>query len=251
MISKNKIKQLQQLSSKKQRVLRGEFLVEGPKLFEEAANNGWEVLEVFATEEYVARAQDYLKELKLFIVEAKDLQKIGNLESNKYVAALVKIKNRGLANIDWQNNLSLVLDDIKDPGNMGTILRTASWFGIKNIYCSDNCVDMYNAKVVQASMGSIFSSNVVQTDVKILCKEASNLVDFPIFGAFMDGQAPKTINQCKKGFLVLGSESHGVSTEIEQYITTKINIAKSPGSDTESLNVAIANAILCYELTRE
>ena len=250
-ISKNKIKSIQQLTSKKQRTLRGEFLVEGPKLFEEALNHGWEVIEVFATEEYIDQSQEKLKELKLFVVTTSDLKKIGNLESNKHVAALIKIKQHDLANFNWQNSLSLVLDDIKDPGNMGTILRTASWFGIKNILCSESCVDTYNAKVIQASMGAIFSSNVVNTDITELCTQASSLLDFPIFGAFMEGESPKVINQHKKGFLVLGSESHGISNEIEQHVTQKISITKAQDSDTESLNVAIANAILCYELTRD
>jgi len=253
-LSKNKIKSILQLNTKKQRTLRSEFLVEGPKLFEEALNNDWQILEVYATEEYVeqshVQASEQLKDLKLFIVTAKDLQVIGNLESNKHVAALVKIKSHPIERLDWQNSVSLVLDDVRDPGNMGTIIRTASWFGIKNIFCSENSVDVFNPKVVQASMGAVFSCNVVSTNINELCKQAATNPDFKIFGAFMDGEPSKAINQLKAGFLVLGSESHGISNEIEQHVSSKINIARGEESATESLNVAIANAILCYELTR-
>jgi TrmH family RNA methyltransferase len=254
-LSKNKIKSLLQLSTKKQRTLRSEFLVEGPKLFEEALNNKWEILEVYATEEYVEQINNQpgnqLKDLKLFIVTSKDLQAFGNLESNKHVAALVKIKKQVLTEIEWKNSVSLILDDVRDPGNMGTIIRTASWFGIKNIFCSENCVDVFNPKVVQSSMGSVFSCHVVSTNIKELCKQGATNPDFKIFGAFMDGEPSKTINQLKAGFLILGSESHGISNEIEQYVSTKINIARGEESATESLNVAIANAILCYEITRK
>lgn len=253
MISKNKIKSIQQLSSKKQRGLRGEFLVEGPKLFEEALSHDWEIIEVFATEEYVDINvnSNKLKELKLFVVSVKELQKLGNLESNKHVAALVKIKQPYFDKVDWKNSLSLVLDDIKDPGNLGTILRTASWFGIKNIYCGETCVDVFNAKVVQASMGAVFSTNIIRTNINELCDQAATLDNFPIFGAFMNGEHPSVINQCKNGFLILGSESHGISLELEKYVSKKISIPKAESSSTESLNVAVANAILCYELTRE
>lgn len=253
MLSKNKIKSIQQLSSKKQRNLRGELLVEGPKLFEEALSSGWVINEVYATEEYVALSQNNgkLKELKLFIVNEKDLQRIGNLENNKHVAAIVKMQNTTITPSQWENEFSILLDNIKDPGNMGTIIRTASWFGIKNIICSENSVDIYNPKVIQATMGAIFNCNVLHTDILSLCHEASNKEDFPIFGAFMTGENPKVINQNKKGFLVLGSESHGISSDIEQIVSNKICIKKAYDSNTESLNVAIANAILCYELTRE
>jgi TrmH family RNA methyltransferase len=252
-ISKNKIKAIQQLNSKKQRTLKGEFLVEGPKLFEEALRHGRDIIEVFATEDYIdqTRSSEYLKELKLFVVSQNDLSKLGNLESNKHVAALVRMTNTEVDEVDWKNSLSLVLDDIKDPGNMGTILRTAAWFGIKNVFCSETCVDSYNPKVIQASMGAIFKLNILNTDLSALCKQANDTKDFPLFGAFMDGDSPKEINQHKKGFLVLGSESHGISKEVEQYVTKKISIGRAAESTTESLNVAIANAILCYELTRE
>ncbi len=253
MLSKNKIKYIQQLHSKKQRHLKGEFLIEGPKLLKEALKNGWKIKEVYATKGYLDLEKNAINQdelcLKSFETSEQELSKIGNLQTNKHVAALVGMKQSKVNPELWKNEFSLVLDDIKDPGNLGTILRTASWFGIKSVFCSESCVDVFNPKVIQASMGAVFSVNVLTTDIQDLCKEGSQVLDFPIFGAFLEGEKARAIKHCNKGFLILGSESHGVSASIEQFVSNKITIAKSLKSDTESLNVAVAAAILCYELT--
>lgn len=251
MLSKNKAKYLTLLSSKKQRTKNGEFLVEGKKLVEEMLKNNWEVVEVYATNSYIDSNQNLPESIPVIECTEQDLKKIGNLESNNSVAALVKTKNRTIKDLQWEQELCLVLDDIKDPGNLGTIIRTATWFGINNIVCSSTCVDMYNPKVVQSSMGGIFTSTIYYTDLIELFQEASKLENFNIYGAYLNGGSPEILNNKKTGFVVLGSESHGISKELTPFINEKITIPQGLDSTTESLNVAIANAILCYELSKK
>lgn len=248
MISKNKLKQIQALSSKKQRSLRQEFLIEGPKLLEEAIKNNWKIMEVLATEEYLSKNTSLLKGLKTEVVNHEVLQKTGNLESNKYVSAIVQQQTHKAFN--WKNSFSLVIDQVQDPGNLGTILRTASWFGIQQVICSQTCVELYNPKVVQSSMGAIFNVNISYRNLTELCAEAAKIKDFPIFGAFLNGSTPAALSQQQKGFLIVGNESHGISDELTNFVNHRISIPRSEKSNTESLNVAIATSILCYELNR-
>ncbi len=251
MISKNKAKYFAQLSSKKQRMKQGEFLVEGKKMFEELVASDWEIVEAYATPKFISEHKGLLENVQYEEAEEKELKGVGNLETNNSVIALVRSKTLNVNNYDWKSNTTLILDNIKDPGNLGTIIRTAAWFGISNIICSKETVDLYNPKVIQSSMGAIFRCNVYYTDLKLLMQEASSEPDFSIFGAYLDGSSPQVLRKQKKCFVVLGSESHGISEELHAYIDKKITIPKGCPNDTESLNVAIANAILCYELSNE
>ena len=249
MISKNKAKYFAQLSSKKQRSKQGEFLIEGKKIFEELVASNWEIIETYATAKFMTEHHDIISNTSCEEVDEKELKAVGNLETNNSVLSLVRAKQMDIANYDWKSNTTLILDDIKDPGNLGTIIRTASWFGISNIICSKETVDLYNPKVIQASMGAIFRCNVYYTDLEALLREASSQPSFPIFGAFLNGESPQKLRKQKKCFVVLGSESHGISEKLHALIDTKITIAQGSLNETESLNVAIANAILCYELS--
>jgi len=251
MISKNKAKYFVQLSSKKQRSKHGEFLVEGKKMFEELVASKWEIVETYATPKFISEHKKLLANLEYEETDEKELTDVGNLESNNSVLSLVRSKQLDIANFDWRSNTSLILDNIKDPGNLGTIIRTAAWFGISNIICSKETVDLYNPKVIQSSMGAIFRCDVYYTDLEALLIEASSETTFSIFGAFLNGDSPQILRKQKQCFVVLGSESHGISEELHSYIDTKITIPKGNSSDTESLNVAIANAILCYELSND
>lgn len=248
MLSKNKIKYLRQLSDKKFRRSSGEFLVEGDKVFQAAIQQKWNIKEVYVSENYFLKHEIEISAFPFEICSENQLKQIGNLESNQSVAALVEQKNACFSQYAWENSVSLVLDNIKDPGNLGTIIRTADWFGIKHIICSLECVDLYNPKVIQASMGSFFSSHVYHENLSELFNKAATVEGFPIFGAYLNGEAPKVLNNIKKGFLVLGSESHGISENLEPFITQKITIPSSPISTAESLNVGIACGILCYAL---
>lgn len=249
MLSKNKSKYIQQLFTKKQRLLNQEFVIEGKKLFEEAVSNNWEIKESFASESFISENRELISQLNIEIATPEELTKAGQLSSNNSVLAIVKTKQNQLTDADWETGISLILSDIKDPGNLGTILRTAAWFGIKNVICSLETVDLYNPKVVQSSMGAIFNCTVYYTDLKILLENASK-IQLPIFAADLKGENPTIINGVKNGMLVLGSESHGIPTDLKTHITNNISIPQAKSSSTESLNVAIANAILCYEINR-
>lgn len=251
MISKNKLKYLQQLNNKKQRTLKREFLVEGKKLVEEAILNNWVIKEVFATPDYLSGLTSSFQQTFITTeVTAEDLGRMGNLKSNSTISALVEIPTFATSSINWKDTTSLLLDNIKDPGNLGTILRTAAWFGIKNVICSEETVDVYNPKVVQSSMGALFNTNVIYQPLVGIVKEAAQIPNFKLFGADLSGENPNVLQQQQNCFLILGSESHGISPELFPYLTNTICIPKAGNSSTESLNVAVANAILCYELTR-
>ena len=249
MLSKNKIKHFQQLSSKKQRGIFNEFLIEGTKIFKEAVRQKWDIKEVYATKDFISKEVELAEKFNIIPVDEKQLSSLGNLENNHTVLALVNIQNKDIADFFWQDKICLILDNIKDPGNLGTIIRTADWFGIHHIICSKECVDLYNPKVIQASMGAFLKCEVYITDLKDILSKASTIKDFPVFGAVLEGKSPKLLNGIKKGFLLLGSESHGISPENEAWIKNKITIPKSNLAISESLNVGVAASILCYELS--
>lgn len=178
-------------------------------------------------------------------ISVKDIEKISTLKTPQEVIGLVKIPIWPTLNYDsLKQRFSLVLDNIQDPGNMGTIIRTADWFGINDIICSEDTVDVYNPKVVQATMGSLARVNVHYTTLA----QALQQIKLPIFGAMLDGENIYNTTFGDEGLLVMGNEGNGISADIERLITTKITIPRA--GQAESLNVAIATAILCSEIKR-
>lgn len=153
-------------------------------------------------------------------------------------------KEQRLAPKDLKNVFSLVLDDVQDPGNFGAIIRTADWFGIKNIICSENTVEAYNPKTVQSTMGSLCRVNIVYTNLNSFLSES----DLPIYGALLNGNSIYDTNWGTEGLILLGNEGHGISDELIQKITTPVTIPRF--GDAESLNVAVSAAIFCNELKR-
>lgn len=245
MLSKNKLKSLKKFQQKKTRIEENKFLIEGPKLLEEAIKSSWTICEVFHTESFTV--PDELNTTARQLISERDLQTISNLSQSNQVAALVEIPED--KSIDWKQGVSLVLDGVSDPGNLGTIIRTATWFGIKNILCDIGSVETYNPKVVQSSMGAIFHCNVIQTPLASFLEEMKKK-GLPIIIGDLEGDSPSTINGLKNGFIVMGSESHGISEQIKAIATAKVSIPRGKDSDTESLNVSVATSILCYELRR-
>jgi TrmH family RNA methyltransferase len=174
-----------------------------------------------------------------------DLEKISTLKTPQEVIGLVKIPIWPVLNyINLKQKFSLVLDGLQDPGNMGTIIRTADWFGIQDIICSEDTVDVYNPKVVQATMGSLSRVNVHYTDLAEMLPQAG----LPIFGAMLNGENIYKTNFGKEGLLVMGNEGKGISPDIERLITSAVTIPRV--GKAESLNVAIATAILCSEIIK-
>ncbi len=236
MVTKNQIKLIKGLALKKNRIKHQLFVAEGVKIAEELLNSDYEIVSLFATREWIARNTFET----VIQVSNSELSRISNLKSSNEVLMLVKIKKHQI--ID-DEGITLVLDDINNPGNLGTIIRMCDWFGVKQIICSKNTVDNYNPKVVQSAMGSVFRINVIYTD---LTEYLSN-VEKPIYGAYMDGNNVRDINFSKDLHLVMGNEANGISKEIDQYISGNVAI-KNIGNSAESLNVAVATSILLHEI---
>ena len=175
----------------------------------------------------------------------KDIEKISTLKTPQEVIGLVKIPLWPVLNYNnLKQKFSLVLDGVQDPGNMGTIIRTADWFGITDIICSEDTVDVYNPKVVQATMGSLARVNIHYNQLE----KVLPLIGLPLFGAVLNGENIFNKDFGTEGLLVLGNEGNGISPIIERMLTTKVTIPKV--GKAESLNVAIAAAILCAEIKR-
>jgi len=247
MISKNQLKLIHALEQKKQRKKHGLFLVQGEKNVAELFNSDFSVKEIFATSAYINKNSALLsaKGLLRITVEAteEELKKAGTLVSNNSVLAIVQCKAAVLPVIGAQQ-LILVLDQVGDPGNLGTIIRVADWYGIKQIVCSPDCADFYNPKVIAATMGSFARVQISHTELPDYLRQQTA----PIYGAFLEGQNihKTTLSEC--AFIVMGSESHGISSEVAQFITDKITIPNF--GQAESLNVAMATGIILDNFNR-
>ena len=237
-LSKNHIKLITSLSQKKYRQKHKLFVVEGVKVVQEFLNSSYELEIVFSTD------TDFSSTNKFIEVTDQELKKISSLKNPNKVLAIFKIPNQINPITD---GLILALDSINDPGNLGTIIRLCDWFGIEQLVCSNETVDCFNSKVVQASMGSLTRVAVSYLDLKKYLQNAS----VPIFVADMDGLDVYKTKLPDSALLVLGNEANGISDEIKQLVTTKITIPRYGAfQQTESLNVATASAILLSEFRR-
>lgn len=239
MFTKNQAKLIKSLQNKKNRKETGLFTVEGEKSVVELLNSDFQIEFVVLTNDFFNQYKKILEDKKVpyEILKQEEIEKISNFESNNSSLALVRQKIGSKIKIS-PNEITLILDEIKDPGNLGTIIRIADWYGIKNIIASENTVDFYNPKVISASKGSFTRINISYTDLK----EILSKTELPVFGTFMKGEDVHTKIFPKSGVLVMGSESNGISKEIESLIKEKITIP-SYGC-AESLNVAIATAVV-------
>ena len=242
MLSKNKIKFIKSLQQKKNRIHSNVFVVEGRKSVLSLIGSSFEPKEVYCSESALEKVPE-LNALNPYVVDELSIEKASGLKSNKEAIAVVK--QREFDKIDWQKNI-LYLDGISDPGNLGTIVRTAEWFGIEQIVCSETCVEFYNPKVIQSTMGAFASKTPITRGVLSFLEEKPIYV--PLYLTNFDGESPKELAGITSGVVVLGSESHGVSEIWEKSENTKITIPSSPNSKAESLNVAIAASIVCFQI---
>ncbi|MBD79760.1 MAG: RNA methyltransferase [Crocinitomicaceae bacterium] len=257
MLSKNKIKLIKSLDQKKYRTEHNLFVVEGEKLCNELIHSQFvvgekpfEIAELFYTLSWKQKHLEDLEELNVTSTEVteSELQKVSQLKTSNQVLALVKIPQKKIPRYD--DDLVLVLDGVRDPGNMGTIMRTADWFGIKELICSADCVDAFNSKVVQATMGSLFRINVLYYDLEVaISKIRKHHPLKPVYGATLDGENVYNMSLPQDAILVVGNEAHGISPKSKELLTKEILIPRF-GSG-ESLNVGIATAILCSEFKRQ
>lgn len=240
MLSKNQIKLITSLQQKKQRNAHRLFFAEGIKVIQELLESKFELEHLLTTQNDF---QEVSNEKKLLIDES-DLKKISALATPNTCLAVFKIPNEKKIEA---SGLIIALDAVRDPGNLGTILRLCDWFGINQVICSKDGVDIYNPKVVQATMGSIARVNVSFIDLDSFISQTS----LPVFGTFMDGENIYKTNLPQEGIIVMGNEANGISPEIEKLIKNRVTIPRfGTLQKTESLNVATATAIVLSEFRR-
>ena len=249
MLSKNQIKLVRSLELKKNRKKEGLFVAEGPKVVGDLLRAGYKAHSIFCVEgsSFIVQCSMFNVQCSIFNVTNEELHKLSFLQHPQEVLAVFEIPQTSHLSL-LTSQLSLALDSVQDPGNLGTIIRIADWFGISAIYCSLDTADVYNPKVVQATMGSIAHVPIIYTDLHELLSKA----DCPIYGTLLDGEDIYQQKLEPKGIIVMGNEGNGISAPIRKLITHKLLIPNfNQGSTTaESLNVAIATAITCSEFRR-
>ena len=244
MLSKNQIKYIQSLHQKKYRQQHGAFLVEGTKSVQEVLQSDFQTELVVATDAFYkenSRLTDHQR-IPVEIASAADLERIGTLDSNNAALAVVRTKeNRPLV---AAGEIVLILDDIRDPGNLGTILRIADWYGVRTILCSETTADVYNPKVISASKGSFTRVRWWYGDVTAFLSQSAGQSgsSVPVYGAFLNGDDVHTLSFGPSGYLVMGNESNGISAAVAHYVTQRVTIPRYGGA--ESLNVGISTAVL-------
>ena len=251
MLTNNKIKLIKSLDKKRERIESGCFVVEGEKMVRELLMSRFETIEVFAVQQYIDELPANLKrKAEISAISERDLERISFLKTPNKAVALAKLpEKRTPADL---RGLSIALDNVQDPGNLGTIVRTAAWFGIANVFCSPDTVDVYNPKVIQSTMGAIFKVNVTYCDLAELAATARK-AGIPMFGTRLDGENLYAAKLPNDAIVVMGNESKGLSAEISALMDSNLKIPSyaPPTSDMESLNVAVATAIVCAEFRRQ
>ena len=247
MLSKNKIKYIKSLDLKKNRKKDDIFVAEGHKLVGELLGKFPCVLLV-AKDSWLKQHAD-IEADEIIEVSSDELSRVSFLKQPQDVLAIFKQPHYPMDMNVIGQSLCLALDDIQDPGNMGTIIRIADWFGIEHIFCSQGTVDVYNPKVMQATMGAIARVRIHYCDLHALIASHPNI---PIYGTFLDGNDMYKENLSENGLIVMGNEGNGISQEIAKLINRRLYIPSYPSDrqTSESLNVAIATAIVCAEFRR-
>lgn len=245
MISKQQQKYVQSLHNKKYRTEYGKFLVEGEKGILEILNSEFEIENIFCTEIFKEKIADKSKLLNIVVCREAEIESISTFKTNQTGVAVVNQRNETTTTQSINHQVFLILDGIKDPGNLGTIIRLADWYGIEHVYCSLDTVEFYNPKVIAATMGSFIRVNVHYVALENYIKT----LNMPIYGAFLGGKNIHHFAFEKPFGLVIGSESHGISPEIEKIITQKITIPRI--GSAESLNAGVATGIILDNIFRE
>lgn len=253
MLSKSRIKHISSLKIKKYRELHGEFIAEGSKLVTELLNSNYKTTALYALKEWLI--ENKLPEgfnAEVFEITDSEMGRVTSLSTPSPCLLTLQTQNNPFDPAIAERELVLMLDEIKDPGNLGTIIRTADWFGFKHVICSPNTVDLYNPKTIQSTMGSVARVNVSYQNLTEILDKLKGKVS--IYGSLLDGENILNKQLGTTGIIVIGNESNGISDKIRSYINEKIFIPGyqlSPDKESpESLNASIANAIICYEFRR-
>ncbi|WP_138477415.1 TrmH family RNA methyltransferase [Dyadobacter bucti] len=249
MLSKNRIKYINSLKIKKYRQVHQSFIIEGAKSVLELLNSDFKIEFVLVTKEFQQKYSSILTRHNALLetVTAEELQGLGSFQTNDSCLAVAKTKQNDFLSPE-KTEYVLVLDDVRDPGNLGTIIRVADWYGIHKIICSNDTTDIYNPKVITASKGSFLRVNVFYTDLSSYLAE--NAAGKNIIGAFLGGESLYDFNfSATGGFIVMGNESNGIGEEVASLVTNKITIPRV--GEAESLNVGIATAVMLDNLRRQ
>lgn len=246
MISRKVAKYIKSLQQKKHRKIEKAFIVEGAKSVIELLNSNFKITTVYATPVFLKDEKQLIFDPKntFEVVEASEheLASMGTYQSNNAAIAIAEMKpNQPLS---FSNGFAFALDRINDPGNLGTIIRIADWYGIENVICSDDCADRYNPKVIAASMGSFTRVNLFYTNLEDYLK----VTRFPVYGAYLNGENVHRKKFNDEGILLMGSEAQGINAGLEKYVTHKISIPAF--GRAESLNVGVATAVICDNIRR-
>ena len=235
MINKNELKYIQSFAHKKHWAEESVFIIEGPKMMEELMASNFVIRQAYATKEWI-ESQPFKPH---YVTEVADfeLDKLTQLQKANQVLALVE-KKQFKAPLNLKGKFTLLLDGIQDPGNLGTIIRTADWFGLDQIIVSADTASSYNPKVIQSTMGSILRVEVIVADLAGLIQSSK----MPIYGAVLEGKSIQSIKLAKEGILVIGNESKGIRSPLFELITDPITIPKYGAA--ESLNAAVATGII-------
>ncbi len=257
MLSKNQIKFVNSLKQKKFIQEHNLFIAEGTKIVSELLNSTIVVKQIYGTSDFF-KSTFIDKQIERFEIKTTELDRISALSTPNGVLAVCEIPVYEINSQELKDKLTLILDDIKDPGNLGTIIRIADWFGIESVVCSNETAFAFNPKVVQATMGSIARIKLHYTDLANFLKVESPKLKVESIGAVLDGENIYTKQLPKNGFIVIGNESKGISESVLPLITNKISIPSfshfnpvgAAGGEAESLNAAIATSIICSEFRR-
>ena len=248
-MTKNDIKFIQSLKQTKFRKENKMFVVEGNKLVSELLASDFKVENVLVTETWLEKFPEMAAGLltSYDVVNAKQMEQMSSMVTPPGIIATAHTPSYNINPKDAENEFILALDGINDPGNLGTMIRTADWFGINKIVCSSDCADAWQAKTIQSTMGSIFRIQIMETDLREFLLKTQNLNNSatPIYGALMEGENifTKKIEK-KNGVIIIGSESHGIREDVLPLVTSPIHIPRGKGSQTESLNASVAAAII-------
>lgn len=249
MLSKARIKHIQSLRLGKFRKQHQQFVAEGSINVQDFLEGKLRLIDIYATAEWKAQFAKKFRSVSITETTAQELSKISALKTAPEVVAVFRIPESKPIIWGEYKGLILMLDDIRDPGNLGTIIRTADWFGIQHIICSKETADAYNPKVVQASMGSLARIKIYSDDLEMVLKSKPR--SLPVYGAVLDGISIKDVIKAENQIILIGSEAHGISTRLLKHLTERITIPSSALNGAESLNAAIATAIICYEFAQK
>ena len=253
MVSKSKMNFIISLQKKKVREEEKLYIIEGDKLVKEFLMAKVDVRTLIAKPEFLNSLPLVHKQGigEVILASYDELKKMSTLRTPQNALAVIQMPEVSSDQVAFEKNLTVALDCVQDPGNLGTIIRAAAWFGIKNIFCSKDCVDVYNSKVIQATMGAILHVSVYYTDLqKLLESAADNKIK--IYGALIEGESIYTYKLGNKGIILLGNESKGISDELLPYITDRLMIPKLAQAESgiDSLNVGMAASVIFSEFTR-